>query len=291
MNVQMVREQDITRPATTPIPSTLLDHVRAAGNLVGVDHFGLRNEQGMWNSYNCLDTLVPVALCPQVVTPKTFGFSEWMPGFSFGLQGGAQCQAVGLDEADQRSEVSRVFEANEARGVEEALMLNRFVGTTSDDPVQWSDPVDLTPAGVTGGISLSTALALLEGYAASTYAGVPTIHMPRAAALKLFAVGALKVENNLFYTKTGSKVAAGGGYDDPDMLATGEWTMYATGEVYVERSEALRYTERVIPGDGNGIGSGETGIPENSVLTLAERMFRAAVDCFVAKATGTVWTV
>lgn len=291
MNVQMVREQDITRPATTPIPSTLLDHVRAAGNLVDVDHFGLRNEQGMWNSYNCLDTLVPVALCPEVVTPKTFGFSEWMPGFSFGLQGGAQCQAVGLDADDQRSEVERVFNANEGRGVEEALMLNRFVATSSDDPVQWDAAVDLTPAGATGGISLSTALALLEGYAASIYAGVPTIHMPRAAALKLFALGALKEDGGRYYTKTGSKVAAGGGYDDPDMLATGAWTMYATGEVYVERSELLRFQSHVIPGDGNGMGSGETGIAENSVLTLAERMFRVAVDCFVAKATGTVWSV
>jgi hypothetical protein len=291
MNVQMVVERDITRPATTPIPSSLLDHVEAAGNLVQVDHFGLRNEQGMWPSYNCLDTLVPVQLCAEVVTPKTFGFSEWIPGFSFGLQGGAQCLAVGLDEADQNSEVERVFAVNEGRGVEEAMLLNRFFATTSDDPVQWDAPIDLTPSPApTGGISLSTALALLEGYAASVYAGVPTIHMPRAAALKLFGIGVLKEVDGLYFTKTGSKVAAGGGYDDPDMLATGEWTMYATGEVYVERSERLKFQSRVIPGDGNGTGSDETGIPENSVLTLAERLFRVAVDCFVAKATGTVWT-
>lgn len=284
MNVKMIVEQDITRPATTPLASSILDHA----TVVAIERFGLRNEEGMWPSYNCLDTLVPVALCPEVVTPKTFGFAEWIPGFQFGLQGGAQCLAIGLDEADQRNEVERVFALNEGRGVEEALLLNRFVATDSGAGVQWEAPVDLTPAAPSG-VPLSVALALLEGYAASVYAGLPTIHMPRAAASILNE--RIVWRDGKAYTRNGSKVAIGGGYDDPDMLASGEWDLYATGEVYVERAERLTFQNRVIPGDGNGLGSDETGIPDNSVLTLAERLFRVAVDCFVAKATGTVFTL
>lgn len=187
------------------------------------------------------------------------------------------------------SEIERVFTLNEGKGVEQALLANRFVATTSDDPVQWDGPTDLTP--VTP-VSLAVALALLEGDAAAHYAGVPTIHMPRAAATVLETVGLIVWTDGKAFTKNGSKVAIGGGYDDPTMLASGSWDLYATGEVWVERSEQVSVNAFVIPGDGlNEETSGDPNqFGDNSQMALVERMFRVAIDCYLAKATGTVWS-
>lgn len=280
MNTQIIRGVEVNRPQTTPLKSTVLDHATVVENR----SFGLRNNDGLWPSYNCLDTLVPTSICPDPTTSKSFSTAEWTPAFEFAVHGGVQCKAVGLDVADQKAEVERVFRANEGRGVEQALLGNRFVAAGSDDPSLWDGPVDLSASGMT----LIGALGALEGYAATVYAGTPTIHMPRAAAIILFGGGALMEEGGKFYTKTGAKVAAGGGYDSEE-TPTGSYTMYATGEVYVERSEEVSVQTYVIPGDGNGLGSDETGIPDNTVLALAERMFRVAVDCFVAEATGKAW--
>lgn len=283
MGIAIIKGSEVTRPDTTPLGSSVLDHA----TVVADGHFGLHNNEGLWPSYNCLDTLVPTPICPDPLgsTLKTFSFAEWIKGFEFAVHGGVQCRTVGLDVADQKAEVERVFGLNEGKGVEQALLLNRFVATDSDAPVQWDAPVDVTPGSP---VTIQIALALLEGYAASVYAGVPTIHMPRAAA-SLLNERIVWIDGKA-YTRSGSKVAIGGGYDDPTALATGEWDLYATGEVFVERSETVSVQSYVLPGDGSGTGSDENGIPDNSVLALAERMFRVAVDCFVAKVTATVWS-
>jgi hypothetical protein len=111
--------------------------------------------------------------------------------------------------------------------------------------------------------------------------------MPAAAASMLNE--RIVWNGDLAFTRSGSKVAFGGGYDDPDMLASGQWDMYATGEVFVERSTSVNVNTNVIPGDGSGVGSDENGLADNTAVSLVERMFRVGVDCFVAKATATVW--
>lgn len=283
--VQIIQMGEVTRPATTPLASTLFDHA----TVVDISSFGLRNNEGLWPSYNCLDTLTPTPTCGDPVFDggayKTFSRGEWQPAFEFAVHGGVQCSLVGLDRADMNSEIERVFGLNEAKGVEQALLNNRFVASDSDALVQWEAPVDLTPGSP---IPLQVAVALLEGYAASVYAGVPTLHMPRAAALYLMGAGLIREEGGKFFTKTGAKVAAGGGYDVD--LDTGEWDLYATGEVYVERSERLAFNEIVIPGDGSGTGSDQNGLADNTAIALVERMFRVAVDCFVARVTAAVWS-
>lgn len=292
MNVQIIRGTEVNRPVPSPITSSVLDHATVVDN----EHWGLMNNEGLYPSYNCLDTLVPTTLCPDPIAErqvKEFASAPWVPAFEFAVYGGVQCGAVGLDQDDMKAELQRVFAANEGRGVESALLLNRFVanepGSDTTGPY-WDAPVDLTPAGKT--ISPVIALALLEGYAASpagaNYAGLPTIHMPRAVATLLENQGLITWTDGKAFTKNGSKVAIGGGYDisEPD----GTWDLYATGEVYVERSEQIYVNSIVVPGDGNGIGSDETGIADNTVLGLAERMYRVGVDCFVAKVTATVWS-
>lgn len=286
MGVTIIKGGEVTRPDTEPLPSSILDHA----TVETVDDFGLRNDTGLWPSYNCLDLLVPTPICadPLVDNYKTFRTASWQPSFTFALQGGVQCRAVGLDLADQKAEVDRVFALSEGKGIEMALLANRFVASSGTDmhgqPRSWAAPTDLNPATP---VPLPVALALLEGYAAATYVGVPTIHMSRAAASLL---GADKIvwDGDKAYTRSGSKVAMGGGYDDATPPMTGLWTMFATGEVYVERSTEVSIQSQVLPSDGTHAGG--SGLSDNDVIALAERMFRVAVDCFVAKATGTVWS-
>lgn len=294
---RLIAGSEVTRPQPDPLTSSVLDHARAAGNahVVPGRDFGKRNNAGLWPSYNCLDLWAPTAMCPDPLIGETgerkqFDAAAWQPGFSFAVYGGVQCRALGLDRADQEAETRRVFEAAQGKGIEKALRDNRFVAFApgSDEPVspyygQWDAPEDLTPASA---IPLTVALALLEGDAAAKYSGLPTIHMPRAAATVLEVSGLIVWNGDLAFTKNGSRVAIGGGYDDPAMLATGLWDMYATGEVYIESNEVLKVNSYdVLPGMADS-GSDGNNLVENGVVTMAERMYRVAVDCYVAKVTG-----
>lgn len=289
MTITIVRGTEVTRPTTTPLSSSLLDHA----TVVNHPHFALVNEAGLWPSYNCLEMATPTPMCPDPLLTETgdvkvFSSAEWQPAFSFAVYGGVQCSHVGLDAADQKREVGRVFRLNEGKAIEQALLSTRFVAADSDSPGQWDAPEDITPGSP---IDMKTALALLEGYSGALYAGVPTLHMPRAAATLLSANGLITWQGNKAFTKNGSKVAIGGGYDDTTMLATGDWDMYASGEVLVERSgdvEVHQYP--VLPGDGlSDTGSDDPNqFGDNSMLALAEQVYRVAIDCFVIKVTGSI---
>lgn len=276
MTVQIIRGAEVNRPTPDALKSTVLDHATVGPDLKS---FGIRNNEGLWPSYNCLDTAVPTELCPDPVAAKTFVSAEWVPSFEFAVYGGVYCSAVGLDQNDMADEIRRVFERNEGKGIEAALLATRFTADTENS--LWGAPVDLTPAAA---ISPAAALAIVEGYAASVYAGVPTIHMPRAAASYLNE--RVKWEGDLAYTRSGAKVAFGGGYDSDAVPAVTEWDIYATGEVYVEKSEVVDVHTFAMQGNDD-LGAPDH-LKDNRVLGLAERMFRVGVDCFVARATGTV---
>lgn len=281
MNVRITREAEAKRPEPSRLTSTVLDHA----TVNEMEKFGLRNNEGLYPSFNCMDTLVPTELCPEpgAVDPKTFSTAPWVPAFEFAVYGGVQCGSVGLDREDMNTEIERVFARNEGKGVEAALLANRFVADAdTDHPAPWwGAPVDLTEDLLTA--PPHVALALLEGYAAANYAGLPTIHMPRAMATVLAASGLIVWNGDKAFTKNGSKVAIGGGYDVN--LEEGTWDMYATGEVYVERSETVKVSAYTIPGDG----SSDRGLTDNTVISLVERLYRVGVDCYVAKATGKVF--
>lgn len=285
--LRIAQNSEIARPKTTPLASSILDHA----TVVEISSFGLRNNAGLWPSYNCLDTLIPTPACPDPLLTeaggfKTFASAPWIPAFEFAVYGGVQCSAVGLDVADQKSEIERIFTASEGKGVEFALAANRFVTTDSDAPVQWDGAVDLGVVAPPAN-SAAAALAMLEGYAAAHYSGTPTIHMPRAVASLLNE--RIVWEGGKAYTRNGSKVAMGGGYDLGVDVTVGMWDMYVTGEVYVEKSTMVRVQSYVLPGDGSGTGSDENGLADNTVVALAERMYRVGVDCFVAKAGVKGW--
>lgn len=298
MAERFVGGTEVTRPVPDRLTSSVLDHAEAQGNVQTVSGgFGYVNNAGLYVSYNCLDLMVPTPLCPEPLIdetgePKEFDAASWQPGFTFAVYGGVQCRAIGLDAADQNAEVQRVFERSEGKGIERALLGTRFVASAapgSEDPVspyfgQWDAPEDLTPA---ASVPLAVALALLEGDAAAHYVGLPTIHMPRAAATLLEVSGLIVWKDSLAFTKNGSRVAIGGGYDDPEMLASGLWDMYATGDVTIQKSEQVSVKDYpVLPGMATAGSDEVSSLIENGVVSLAERMFRVGVDCYVAKVTG-----
>lgn len=287
MNVQITKESSVTRPSTTPMGSSILDHAEAAGHLITMQgDFGLRSESGLWPSYNCKGPgqSTPFECVDEDGPVREFGFGQWIPAFAFGVEDGVQCKALGLDKADMEAEILRTFEMNEGKSVERALLDIRFLSPAdSDADPLWEPTVDVTPGTP---ISLAVGLALLEGYAAANYVGIPTIHMPRAAASLLNE--RLVWRDGLAFTRLGSRVAVGGGYDVD--LEDGVWEMYVTGEVYIERSQVVSHNVYVLPGDGSGLGSDQNGISDNTVLATADRLYRVGVDCFVAKVSGTVWS-
>lgn len=285
-----IQERQVTRPSVSRIRSTILDHATVT---TSTERFDLVNEGGLWPSYNCLDTLIPTALCPDPTEDKEFDFIGWIPAFSFAVYAGVQCNLVGLDRDDQKREVKRVFEANEGKGIERALLANRFVERLLDDTRQvhrrseWEAPVDLTATLAPEQMKPKMALALLEGYARQVYAGQPTIHMPAGMAAHLSGEGIVwegSGDNAKAFTPLGSKVAIGGGYDPSYEPWDGTWTAYATGEVYVEQGPEVEIQQFEL--NGSTVQTGR-GIDSNTSLTLVERPYRAAVDCFVAKATAT----
>lgn len=257
-------------PQIEPLVSTLLDHATIA------EGFAWVSERSLSDSYNCLDMAVETELCPDPSSPKNFEAPGWNEGIRFAVYGGVVCKPFSFDVDKGEAEVKRVFQLRESLGVERALMDKRFILGPDDDPgvgvdSRWPAPTDITPATAP---SAKVGLALLEGYAGSVYAGVPTLHIPRTIGSLLLTENAGIVTAGKAYTHSGSKMALGAGYEYPnhgpdgtDPAAGTQW-MYATGEVMVARGGVL--AKAVL--DTN----------TNDILALAERPYVVAVDCFVA---------
>lgn len=261
----IIREDFVSAPAISPIPAGIL----TVAHVTESNHLGWRNEEGLYPSYNCLDTNVPTTICrdPQA-DPKDFVESDWAPGFNFSVYGGTKCRLVGFDAENAKGELTRVYLANESKGIEKALIGTRFV--ESDPSGIWDEAVDITPA---GGAGLGLGLALAESYAGQHYAGVPTIHLPRTAASILAGANYLVRDNDRLLTRLDSKVVNGSGYEPSTgpngaAPAAGTTWIYVTGEVTIERGP-LEIHE--VP-----------AWRDNEDFILVERSYRVAVDCFTA---------
>lgn len=252
----------LVAPATQELEGTLLDAADVSDGIEWLD------ENGLFESFNCMRFEANAEFCAP--NSKTFDQAAvWQDGFRFAAYGGVSCAAVGLDQAGMQRAVERVFQAGESTAVERAMMETRFV---ADPGGRWAAPVDLTPTG--GAVAPAVGVALLEGYAGSVYVGAPTIHVPRTIASILLSTQPALLEGGRFVTKLGSKIAAGAGYDFPNLGPTGaeapvgEKWLYATGEVVVRR--------------GPAIVRQAMATTDNEVYVLAERGYIAAVDCFTA---------
>ena len=212
---------------------------------------------------------VPSTSTAVVSVSKTFTeTTSWQDGIRFGVYYGLTCKSVGFDIEQSTSDAVRVFLANESVGVERALMNTRFRVNGS----VWAAATDLTPAG--GAVDPKVGLAILEGHASVNYAGVPTIHAARSIGSLLLTSAAVERTGNTIVSKQGSKVASGGGYEEPNTspagvaAPAGEKWMYASGEVALAR--------------GSVFSEPQIDRSTNEVKILVERLYVAAVDCYTA---------
>jgi hypothetical protein len=262
----------IAYPAAPPITerkATLLDTATVT------DDFAWLDGRDLFDSYNAMTFQSAAAFC----APNTKTFTQtagYQSGWRFAAYGGVLCKTVGLDQAEMKARVAEVFEAGESTAVERAMMSTRFV--VSNPAGLWPAPTDITP--VAGAVKPGVGIAMLEGYASSVYVGMPTLHIPVVIGSLILGVDGAEFNGDVLQTKLGSKVAVGAGYDYPNngptgaAAPTGERWLYATGEVFIGRSEvniqqAVNYST-------------------NEVLVLGERGYIVAVDSFAAAVRVTV---
>ena len=275
MAVRFEVAQQVARPTVLPARSTLLDHA----SVVDADSFNPRNNEGLWPSYNTLPIPELVAICGGVPVSENPAPPAWAPAVEFALRSETSCHWMGLDEADQVKQLEAVFELNEHKGLNKALRNTRFIATGSGDLIEWDVASVPIPASLGTTAPLKNVVPLLEGYASCVYAGRPTLHVPASAIDAASSVSPFVWEGDKCFTKAGSKVVV-------DECSYSEDTsspalVYVTGEVYIERTPLTVAQKLMLPGMGAGGGSDE-GIADGQTLAVAERLYRVAVDGFVA---------
>lgn len=126
---------------------------------------------------------------------------------------------------------------------------------------------------VTGAVSVTQAIGILEGAMGECYPGVPVLHVPRVALAHLSENYLIERRGDKLFTSGGSHVAAGGGYpgtapDGTDPAYPITW-FYATGAINMRVSET-KFTS-----------SQEAALRRdiNSMVLIAERTYSLGWDC------------
>jgi hypothetical protein len=172
------------------------------------------------------------------------------------------CKTVGsIDEARGRTE--RSFARAEGPAVESGFMRSVLADS--------GQVTDLSPGNT---FSAADGIAMLEGYAARTYGGVATLHVPRSITSKVAQPLAWQRAGDHIETFQGNLVASGGGYEDnlgPDgtEAPAGSAWVYITGVVTLYRS----------PADVIGPLVDTTN---NDFMVLIERVYGPIIDCMGA---------
>ena len=248
-------------PEVTPLKGTLLDVATVRDGIAWMDG------NDLWASSAAMQFGAAPVFCGVNAKDLDNNEVDWVSGIQFGAYGGFTCKPIGTDLAEMESVVREGFLRGESTAVERALMTQRFIADP-ETPDRWAAPVDITPAG--GAVKPALGVALLEGFYPTVYTGSPVIHMPRAIASLLLGVDGVSMNGDVIETKLGSKVAAGAGYDYPNVGPTGvnapdgEKWLYATGAVYL----------------GRGDMTVQAGFDQstNDAVILGERAYIAAVD-------------
>lgn len=249
----------IEAPAVAAAPGGLYAVARI---IEGDRHLGASGIQYLAETCGVANVLDDPACTPADERPtKTFDEIDVISGDPFAVYKGTQCTDM---TGDDTSWARTGLELTEHMAVEQAVMSGVLQGAT-----------DLTPTPGTA-VSVVRGLAILEGYAAANYGGVPVIHAARSTVTHLFANDV--VEHDLTFTVTtgqGALVANGGGYETnlgPTGVAApeGQAWMYVTGAVTVARTpiEVVQV-----------LGASEALNIQNA---LAERFVAVAVECIKA---------
>jgi hypothetical protein len=271
MTVSFTEVRYPVAPTLTKRRGTLLDSVQVTPGIEFLDG------NDLFESYNCLTfDAVTGGWCAPAAKDLS-DVAGWVNGFRTAVYGGVTCKSVGGDMVKRKAEVERVFSMGESTGVERALMANRFkIGPDLDPgaPVvnAWPAPVDITPAA--GAVKPTVGLGLLEGYGANNYAGAPTLHVPVAVASLALGINGAVWDGDTLRSQLGSPIVAGAGYDYPNLGPTG--AAAAVGEKW------LYVTGSVVINAGDLIVRDALDQYKNDHVTLAERGYVIAVDCFAA---------
>lgn len=252
-------------PTVEPIDGTLLSIVRSQG---GVENLGAG--EGLFESFNCLETgFNPGVICGPMTGDKLENAQRpsWVDGFAFVGYGLVICK---MPTSDLKVGIESAYTAAESRIVERAVMETGLNGAE-----------DITPTPGTA-VDPVVGLGLLESHMAAHYAGKGVIHMPRITATYLANQGVVEMDDDeVLYTSLKTPVAAGGGYDLPNVGPTGadapagkKW-IYGSGRV-------LLLKKTVVTGDVHVQPVNITGLDANNQIALAERSYIAAIDCYTA---------
>lgn len=196
-----------------------------------------------------------------------------VPFHPFALYHLFRCRAVGGGWTGGEDRARRSLELGEQRGAERVM-----AQLLARDP----DTVDLTPA--VGAVSPVDGIALLEGWSAANYGGVPVIHIARSVGSVLSALAVVQRATGgqqRLETRQGALIASGGGYGpgwapetDPDVALTapgaGEAWLYVTGQVVVRRAASSTVTRVSQPS------------LTNEFTALAERPYAVGWECGAA---------
>lgn len=188
---------------------------------------------------------------------KQFDGIPFITGAPFALYKGVECGLANWDEYAARAE--RGLDHGESYGLENAI---QKIILNGDETVV-----------IPGTHSVESGVAALEQYAAGVYGGTPTFHASRYGTTFMSAKGLLKADGDFtLTTEQGTLLANGGGYTSTGPgeveAAAGQYWLYATGQVNIFRGETVA-TEAKSPST-------------NRALALAERIYVATVECFVA---------
>lgn len=252
----------IEAPAVSPAPGGLY---AVADVRVGDVHVGASGAQYLSENCGVSSSIEdPACVTADDRASKTFGEISVVSGEPFAVYKGVQCADISDDDS---AWAEHGLELTEGIAVEQRVMQDTLSGA-----------VDLTPASGSA-VSIARGIALLEGYAAANYGGVPVLHMGRSTATIGIAEDLLDADSNhVLSTPQGALVANGGGYElnlGPDGEEADEGTawIYVTGAVVVTRTPVV--TNRAL-----GVSDFESRV--NIQRALAERMVAVTAECIKA---------
>lgn len=268
----------IPAPPVTPLPYTLMSVADVRDNeprvLFGVEY----------PTDACVTATEAPEWCatppvPQTKTPLDGQF--YAESVQFPIYSLMRCRLVGSDLNEERA--SNVLQLNEARGVEAGFM-RHFLAAPTSVPLGTIAAVNVTPVPGTP-VCPELGLALLEGYAAQHYAGLPVIHAGRTVASLMGSRNQIVSDRGALATRLGARVAAGGGYDLTNLApnggaapAAGTTWMYVTGQVTILRGDIT--TSGLVM--GQNVTAPNIGAYNNEFDVFAERGYAALGECVKA---------
>jgi hypothetical protein len=237
---QVLRAALVEAPTPAKREHELLDVADVHEGMAWIDN------NDMFTSWNCLDVNAVDICAPDTTPAKIFGSPSLVDGAKFAVYLGGACKPV---SAEVESNIDRVFDLRESRGVEKQFEV-RILGSGT--------AVSGSP------VSAAHALAMMENALGDGYAGIGTVHMSPLMATLLLQNTLLVEEGGRLYTRLGTKVVVGTGYSSANLYGTGDVTVYRSERVLVEAPDTTN----------------------NVVNVLAERAYVVVADCVALKMTG-----